>query len=99
MGNLRVLNSAGVNDPAETMTSSGPTTGRAIDLFVTQPQIQGMIQNSAQISLNTAQVSLATQAISEIQAGAPPELDTFAEIASEIDDNAFQEFLSALNGS
>ena len=94
MGNLRVLNSAGVNDPAETMTSSGPTTGRAIDLFVTQPQVAGIIQNSAQISLNTAQVSINSQVVSSLQANAPADMDTFAEIAEQLD---VQSFLDALN--
>ena len=95
MGNLRVLNSSGVNDPVETMTSSGPTTGRAIDLFVTQPQIEGMIQNSAQISLNTASVSINAQAVSSLQAGAPANMDTFAEVAEQID---FNDFLAGLAG-
>jgi hypothetical protein len=77
------------------MTSSGPTTARVIDLFVTQDQISGIIQNSAQISLNTAQVSIATQAVAELQAGAPASMDTFAEVAEELD---MQDFLDALNG-
>ncbi len=99
MGNLQVLNSSGTNDPAETMTASGPTTGRVIDLFVTQDQISGIIQNTAQISLNAAQVSIHSQAIQAIQAGAPSELDTFAEVAEQIGDDAFQDFLSALDGN
>ena len=95
MGNAQVLNSAGVNDTGETMTSSGPTTGRVIDLFVTQDQISGIIQNSAQISLNTAQVSINAQAVSELQAGAPETMDTFAEVAEQLD---VQDFLDALEG-
>ncbi|MAT87090.1 MAG: hypothetical protein CL532_00860 [Aestuariivita sp.] len=88
MGNAQVLNSAGVNDTTETMTSSGPTTGRVIDLFVTQEQISGIVQNTAQISLNTTQVSI-------MQAGAPESMDTFAEVADQLD---VQDFLDALDG-
>ena len=85
MGNLKVFNSAGVNDPAETMTSSGPSAGRAIDLFATKVSIAG-------ISINAA-------SLQNLLAEAPPELDSFKEVADEIGPDAFLDFLDSLNGT
>tara|TARA_Y100000593_G_scaffold74_2_gene215 strand:+ start:3722 stop:4000 length:279 start_codon:yes stop_codon:yes gene_type:complete len=92
MGNLKVFNSAGENDPGETMTSSGPTTGRAIDLFATKVSISGIALNSSQISINAA-------ALQNVIAGAPEEMDSFKEVHDELGPDAFQDFLDALDGT
>ena len=92
MCNLKVFNSAGGDDDKKTVTSVGSQTGRIIDLFATKQEISGIIQNSETISLNAANIQ-------NIIADAPPEMDSFKEVADELGPEAMQDFLDALNGT
>jgi len=74
MGDLRIFNSAGIDDVAETVTTTGTTYGRVVDLFATKQSVENIVD------------------------GAPEDLDTLLEISEELDDAAYQEFLTALNG-
>ena len=92
MGDLRIFNSAGTDDNPNTVTSTGSAYGRVEDLFATKEEISGIIQNSENISLNSANIQ-------DVLSGAPAEMDSFKEVADEIGPEAMQDFLDALNGT
>ncbi len=83
MGDISVHNSAGANDDLNTVTSVNANVGRVIDLFMTKEEAEA-IQN--QVNVNTTNVT-------EVVENAPVSLNTFKEIADNLNIN---EFLTAL---
>ena len=86
MGDIKAFNSAGANDPVDTVTTVNGTTARAIDLFITETDIENI----------RSQVESNTQHVQEVVQGAPDSLNTFKEVSDELDLDAF---LDALNGT
>lgn len=82
---IKIFNSAGVNDSAETITHANGTTARVIDLFMTKQEMEDL-QN---------QVDQNTSSVAEVTKDAPESLNTFKEVSDELD---FDAFLSALEG-
>ena len=85
MGDIQVHNSAGANDDVNTVTSVNSTVGRVIDLFMTKEEMSAL-QN---------QVESNTQSVTEVTEDAPVSLNTFKELADNLNVN---EFLEALGG-
>ena len=85
MGDIKVYNSAGVNDNPNTITSVNSTVGRVIDLFMTK---QEMAELKSQVETNT-------QSVTEVTEDAPVSLNTFKELADNLN---VSEFLEALGG-
>ena len=83
MGDISVHNSAGANDNPNTITSVNANVGRVIDLFMTREEA-AIIQN--QVDTNTLEVT-------EVVENAPVSLNTFKELADNLNVN---EFLAAL---
>lgn len=83
MGDISVHNSAGANDNPNTITSVNSKVGRVIDLFMTREEA-AIIQS---------QVDTNTQEVSEVVENAPVSLNTFKELADNLNVN---EFLAAL---
>ena len=86
MGNLKVFNSAGISDDENTITSVGSQTGRIIDLFATKEEVAA---TKAIAEENKEKVDTVIE-------DAPEEMDTLKEISEELDDDALQDFLTAL---
>ena len=84
MGDISVHNSAGANDDPNTITSVNSTVGRVIDLFMTK---QEMAELKNQVESNT-------QSVTEVTEDAPVSLNTFKELADNLN---VSEFLDALN--
>ena len=53
MGDIKAFNSAGANDPVDTVTTVNRTTARAIDLFITETDIENI---RSQVESNTQHV-------------------------------------------
>ena len=85
MGDIRVYNSAGVNDNSQTVTSVNNTVGRVIDLFMTKQEAE---------AINT-KVDSNTQNVVEMTEGAPVSLNSFKEVSDNLDVGSF---LAALDG-
>lgn len=83
MGDISVHNSAGANDNPNTITSVNSKVGRVIDLFMTREEA-AIIQS---------QVDSNTQEVTEVVENAPVSLNTFKELADNLNVN---EFLAAL---
>ena len=83
MGDISVHNSAGANDDPNTVTSVNANVGRVVDLFMTKEEAEA-IQN--QVNVNTTNVT-------EVVENAPVSLNTFKEIADNLN---VSDFLSAL---
>lgn len=83
MGDISVHNSAGANDNPNTITSVNSKVGRVIDLFMTREEA-AIIQS---------QVDTNTQEVTEVVENAPVSLNTFKELADNLNVN---EFLAAL---
>lgn len=86
MGNLKVFNSAGIGDGPDTITTVGNQTGRIIDLFATKEEVAA---TKAIAEENKEKVDTVIE-------DAPEEMDTLKEISEELDDDALQDFLTAL---
>ena len=82
MGDIKVFNDAGLNDPSSTITSYQGQVAR-ISTFI------GDLQTLTQ----TVQDN--TSAVQNLVQGADPSMDTFAEVSEQLDP---QDFLDALNG-
>ena len=82
MGDIKVFNDAGLNDPASTITSYNGQVAR-VSTFI------GDLQNLAQTVQNN------TEVVQNLVQGADPSLDTFAEVSEQLD---VQDFIDALNG-
>ncbi len=82
MGDIKVFNDAGLNDPFDTVTSYSGRVAR-ISTFI------GDLQTLTDTVANN------TQAVNNMIQGADPNMDTFAEISDQLDP---QDFLDALNG-
>ena len=85
MGDIKPLNSAGINDDPNTITNAEGTTARVIDLFMTKQEM-AELQN---------QVASNTETVSDIVDGAPDSMDTFKEVSDNLD---FDAFMDALEG-
>lgn len=85
MGDIKVYNSAGVNDSSQTVTSVNNQVGRVIDLFMTKQEME---------ALNN-QVNENTQNVVEMTDGAPVSLNSFKEVSDNLDVGSF---LAALEG-
>jgi hypothetical protein len=84
MGDIKVFNSAGINDSENTVTSLGGVVGRVKDLFLSKTEAQEIEQK----------VELNTQNVTQVVEDAPVSLNTFKEIADNLDLN---EFYAALD--
>lgn len=85
MGDIKVHNSAGVNDSSQTVTSVNNTVGRVIDLFMTKQEMEEL----------TNQVAANSQNVIEMTEGAPVSLNSFKEVSDNLDVGSF---LAALEG-
>jgi hypothetical protein len=85
MGDIKVHNSAGVNDNPQTVTSVNNTVGRVIDLFMTKQELE---------ELNN-QVAANSQNVTEMVKDAPVSLNSFKEVSDNLD---VDSFLAALEG-
>jgi hypothetical protein len=85
MGDIKVHNSAGVNDSSQTVTSVNNQVGRVIDLFMTKQEME---------ALNN-QVTENTQNVVEMTDGAPVSLNSFKEVSDNLD---VSSFIAALDG-
>jgi hypothetical protein len=85
MGDIKVHNSAGVNDNPQTVTSVNNTVGRVIDLFMTKQEME---------ELNN-QVAANSQNVTEMVKDAPVSLNSFKEVSDNLD---VDSFLAALEG-
>lgn len=83
MGDISVHNSAGANDNPNTITSVNSKVGRVIDLFMTREEAEAI----------QSQVNQNTQEVTEVTENAPVSLNTFKELADNLNVN---EFLAAL---
>jgi hypothetical protein len=83
MGDIKVFNSAGLNDSEDTVTSLNGVVGRVKDLFLSKTEAQ-VIENKVEIN---------TQNVTDVVEDAPVSLNTFKEIADNLDVN---EFFAAL---
>ena len=83
MGDIKVFNSAGLNDSENTVTSLGEVVGRVKDLFLSKTEAQ-VIEEKVEVN---------TQNVTEVVEDAPVSLNTFKEIADNLDVN---EFFAAL---
>lgn len=83
MGDIKVFNSAGLNDSENTVTSLGEVVGRVKDLFLSKTEAQ-VIEEKVEVN---------TQNVTEVVENAPVSLNTFKEIADNLDVN---EFFAAL---
>jgi len=88
MGDLQIFSSAGSDDSPNTVTSTGGEYGRIEDLFATKVSIAAI---QTDVATNRAEITAVTHE-------APVEMDTLKEISDELDDDAYQDFLTALNG-
>jgi hypothetical protein len=84
MGDIKVFNSAGINDSENTVTSLGGVVGRVKDLFLSKTEAQEIEQK----------VEVNTQNVTQVVEDAPVSLNTFKEIADNLDLN---EFYAALD--
>ena len=85
MGDIKVHNSAGVNDSSQTVTSVNNTVGRVIDLFMTKQEMEEL----------TNQVSANSQSVTEMVQDAPVSLNSFKEVSDNLDVGSF---IAALEG-
>jgi sporulation protein YlmC with PRC-barrel domain len=83
MGDIKVFNSAGLNDSENTVTSLGEVVGRVKDLFLSKTEAQ-VIEEKVEVN---------TQNVTQVVEDAPVSLNTFKEIADNLDVN---EFFAAL---
>lgn len=83
MGDIKVYNSAGVNDNPNTVTSVNANVGRVIDLFMTKEEA-AIIQS---------QVNVNTENVTEVVENAPVSLNTFKELSDNL---RVSDFLAAL---
>ena len=79
MGDIKVFNSAGLNDSQNTVTSLNGVVGRVKDLFLSKTEAQEIEQK----------VEVNTQNVAEVVEDAPVSLNTFKEIADNLDLNEF----------
>lgn len=86
MGDIKVYNDAGADDSPNTVTSVNSDVGRVSDLFMTKAE---MAELRNQVDQNS-------QTVNEVVDDAPVSLNSFKEIADELDVEAF---LDALEGS
>jgi hypothetical protein len=86
MGDLQIFSSAGTDDSPQTVTSTGSTYGRVEDLFATLVSIAAI---QTDVATNRAEITAVTHE-------APEDFDTLKEISGELDDDALQDFLTAL---
>ena len=84
MGDIKVFNSAGLNDSQNTVTSLNGIVGRVKDLFLSKTEAQEIEQK----------VEINTQNVADVVEDAPVSLNTFKEIADNLDLN---EFYAALD--
>lgn len=84
MGDIKVFNSAGLNDSQNTVTSLNGIVGRVKDLFLSKTEAQEIEQK----------VEVNSQNVAEVVEDAPVSLNTFKEIADNLDLN---EFYAALD--
>ena len=85
MGDIKVYNSAGVNDNPNTVTSVNANVGRVVDLFMTKEEA-AVIQS---------QVNVNTENVTEVVENAPVSLNTFKELSDNL---RVSDFLAALGG-
>lgn len=83
MGSIKIWNDAGLNDDPSNVTSYDGQVGR----------ISKFIDNLEQL---TTSVDNNTQVVQNMMADASPELDSFKEVAENININ---DFLAGLSGS
>ena len=83
MGDIKVYNSAGVNDNPNTVTSVNANVGRVVDLFMTKEEA-AVIQS---------QVNVNTENVTEVVENAPVSLNTFKELSDNL---RVSDFLAAL---
>ena len=57
MGDIKVHNSAGVNDSSQTVTSVNNTVGRVIDLFMTKQEMEELNNQVAANSQNVIEMT------------------------------------------
>ena len=79
MGDIKVFNSAGLNDSEDTVTSLGGVVGRVKDLFLSKTEAEVIEQK----------VEVNTQNVTQVVEDAPVSLNTFKEIADNLDLNEF----------
>ena len=79
MGDIKVFNSAGLNDSQNTVTSLNGVVGRVKDLFLSKTEAQEIEQK----------VEINTQNVADVVEDAPVSLNTFKEIADNLDLNEF----------
>lgn len=84
MGDIKVFNSAGLNDSQNTVTSLNGIVGRVKDLFLSKTEAQEIEEK----------VEVNTQNVTQVVEDAPVSLNTFKEIADNLDLN---EFYAALD--
>lgn len=86
MGDLQIFSSAGSDDSPNTVTSTGSSYGRIEDLFATKVSIAAI---QTDVATNRAEITAVVE-------DAPEDFDTLKEISGELDDDALQDFLTAL---
>ena len=83
MGDIKAFNNAGINDNPNTITNVNGTTARVVDLFMTKQELSDL----------QAQVNQNTENFEDIYDGAPVSLNSFGELAENLD---LDDFIEAL---
>ncbi len=92
MGDIKIFNAAGGEDPPTTVTPTpGTSVGKVQDLFVSNERLEEVLEKIENLE---AQADANTQEIQDVTQGAPETLDTFKDVSDNMD---VDDFIAGLN--